>query len=84
MTSNVLQLADFHEAEMLQFARDWLAAMRDSQHFFGGDPFNTDTMHADVRRLLKFLADMHERNAAPGSSILPSPGPRMQSRRSRT
>src|SRR5262249_44017916 len=32
--------------------------------FIDGDPFNIDTMHAQVRQTLKMLADYHERNMA--------------------
>ena len=53
------------EAEALAFARDWLATARGYRDFFDlGDPFNSDTMHAEVRRMCKNLADLHERNAA--------------------
>jgi hypothetical protein len=52
--ANVLKLADFHEAAMTQHARDAL----------DGDPFNTSTMQAHVRRTMKALAEHHERNAA--------------------
>jgi hypothetical protein len=65
MTSktNVLQLTDFREAEMVQFARNQVALARTS-NLFNGDPFADGTMHAMVRRTLKGLAELHERNAA--------------------
>jgi hypothetical protein len=49
------------EHEVLAFGRDWLAIARG----YGlGDPFNSDSMHAHVRRMCRDLADLHERNAA--------------------
>jgi hypothetical protein len=60
--ANVLKLADFHEAAMTQHARDALVAVRGA--FVDGDPFNTSTMQAHVRRTMKALAEHHERNAA--------------------
>jgi hypothetical protein len=58
--TNVIRLlpADYREAVMLQHARDALAAARDV--FVDGDPFNIDTMHAQVRHMLKMLAEYHE------------------------
>ena len=61
--TNVLALIDFREAEMMVFAREWLAASR-ATGFFDGDPFDNATMHAEVRRVLKMLAGVHERNCA--------------------
>ena len=62
--TNVIPLlpADYREAVMLQHAGDALAAARDV--FIDGDPFNIDTMHAQVRHMLKMLAEDHERNMA--------------------
>jgi hypothetical protein len=60
--ANVLKLADFHEAAMMQHARDALAAARGA--FVDGDPFNSDAMHAQVRWTMKALAESDERNAA--------------------
>jgi hypothetical protein len=62
--TNVIPLlpADYRETVMLQHARDTLAAARDV--FIDGDPFNIDAMHAQVRHMLKMLADDHERNMA--------------------
>lgn len=61
MTTNVLQIGDFREAAMFQFARDQLAVVRSALE---DDPFNTDTMHKLVREMCKHLAESHERNAA--------------------
>jgi hypothetical protein len=61
--ANVLQLTDFREAEMLQFALDQIALAR-AANPFGGDPFADRSMHALVRRTLKNLAEHHERNMA--------------------
>jgi hypothetical protein len=60
--SNVVKLPAFREAAMLQHARDALGVARGV--FVDGDPFNTDTMHTQVRHMLRALADLHERNAA--------------------
>jgi len=62
--TNVMPLlpADYREAVMLQHVRDGLAAARNV--FIDGDPFNVDTMHAQVRHTLKMLAEAHERNMA--------------------
>jgi hypothetical protein len=62
--TNVLQLADFREAEMMQWGRDWLATARTCGILELDDPFNSDSMHALVRRMFANLADLHERNAA--------------------
>jgi hypothetical protein len=60
-TRSAVQLSDFRESAMLQFARDSLAAARGC--FEVGDPLNVDSMHAMVRHMCKHLADLHERNA---------------------
>ena len=54
--------ADFRETVMMQHARAALVAVRGV--FVDGDPFNSDTMRAQVRRTMKALAEHHERNAA--------------------
>jgi hypothetical protein len=61
--TNVLQLTDFREAEMLQFARNQVALARTS-NLFDGNPFVDQTMHRMVRETIKGLAQLHERNAA--------------------
>jgi hypothetical protein len=61
-----LPLGSGGEDAMMQFARAWLAAARPaaSSLYNVGDPFNSDSMHALVRRSLRNLADWHERNCA--------------------
>jgi hypothetical protein len=63
--ANVVTLpASYDEAIMMQFARDWLAAVRACDFLALGDPFNNDAARALVRRVAANLADLHERNAA--------------------
>jgi hypothetical protein len=62
LKTNVLELADFREAAMLQFARAQVPLARAA--FVEGDPFNNDTMHRLVREMFKRLAGVHERNCA--------------------
>jgi hypothetical protein len=50
------------KAAILQHARAALHAARGA--FTDGDPFSRTTMHAHVRRMLKSLAELHERNCA--------------------
>ena len=61
--TNVLQLGDVHQVEMMQFARAQVTLVQNC-NLFGGNPFTDQTMHRMVRRTLKGLAEEHERNAA--------------------
>jgi hypothetical protein len=61
--SVVMLTTDFQEAAMMKFASEQLKLVR-TYSPFGGDPFTGATMHAMVRRTLKGLAEVHERNMA--------------------
>jgi hypothetical protein len=61
--SVVMLTTDYQEAAMMKFASEQLKLVR-TYSPFGGDPFTGATMHAMVRRTLKGLAEVHERNMA--------------------
>jgi hypothetical protein len=61
--SVVMLTTDCQEAAMMKFASEQLKLVR-TYSPFGGDPFTGATMHAMVRRTLKGLAEVHERNMA--------------------
>ena len=63
MASKVLELADFREAAMMQFARDQLVLARAGLDE-NGDPFNSDSMHAMVRERCKHLANARAQRRA--------------------
>ena len=63
-SANVVTLtSNYHEAAMMQFAREQLKLVR-THSPFGGDPFIDATMHTMVRQTIKGLAEHHERNMA--------------------
>ena len=53
-------LADPKEAEINQYALDWLRAVRSGE----GDPFSDAAPHEVIQRMLKDIANSGERNAA--------------------
>ena len=73
---------DYQEAAMMKFASEQLKLVR-TYSPFGGDPFTGATMHAMVRRTLKGLAEVHERNMA-RIVTWRSPARRTRPRRSRS
>ena len=59
-TGAVACLADPKEAEINQYALDWLRAVRSGE----GDPFSDAAPHEVIQRMLKDIANSGERNAA--------------------